>query len=81
MDLAVQAPPFGRVLVLGLDVLKGDREVHEVEVEVVDAPELELVAGDLLGLRIHQIHVIPQAFYDAYAGLFVEGVPELGGDN
>ena len=55
VNTAVESPPLRRVLVLRLDVLKGDGEVDEVKVEVVDAPELELVLGDLLGLYTHSI--------------------------
>lgn len=48
VNLAIQSPPLRWVLVLGLHVFEGDGEVDEVQVEVVDAPELELVLGDLL---------------------------------
>ena len=49
MDLAVQSPPFRRVLGLDGNILEGDGEVHEEEVEVVEAPELELVLDELMG--------------------------------
>lgn len=50
--LAIQTPPLRRVLVLGLHVLKRDGEVDEVKIEVVNAPELELILGDLLGILV-----------------------------
>ena len=52
MNLAVQAPPLRRVLVLDLDEFKRDREVHEVEVEILNTPETELVLRNLLGTRL-----------------------------
>ena len=50
MDLSVKSPPLGRVFVLDVDILEGDGEVDEEKIEVVDAPELELVFGNGLGL-------------------------------
>ena len=49
--LAVEAPPLGRVLVLRVNVLEADGEVHEEEVKVVDAPEPELLLREDLGLQ------------------------------
>lgn len=43
VDLAVIAPPLGRVPVAGVDILERNGEVHEEEVEVIDAPETELL--------------------------------------
>ena len=54
VDLAVKSPPFLRELLLGGNVLEGDGEVDEVKVEVLDAPELELVVAELLGLHINE---------------------------
>ena len=36
----------GRVAIRGVDVLEGDGKVHDVEVEVIDAPVLELLFAD-----------------------------------
>lgn len=47
---AIKSPPLWRVLVLGLNILEGDGEVNEVQIEVVYAPELELVFGDFFCL-------------------------------
>lgn len=43
VDLLVITPPLGRVTVVRVDILERDGEVHEEEVEVVDAPETELL--------------------------------------
>jgi hypothetical protein len=51
LDLALAVDePTGRVACLGVDVLEGDGEVDEVEVEVVNAPVLELLLADGLDL-------------------------------
>lgn len=50
VNLAVQSPPFGRVLVFGLDVLERDREVDEIEIKIVNAPEAKLFLGSLFDL-------------------------------
>lgn len=48
VDLAVETPPLRRVLGLNGNILEGDGEVDEVEVEVINAPELELVPDELV---------------------------------
>lgn len=50
VNLAVQSPPLRRILHARFDVLEGDGEVDEEEIEVVNAPELELVLSQLLSL-------------------------------
>ena len=55
MDCAIESPPLRRVLGRGLNVLEGDGEVDEEEIEVVNAPELELVLGNGLGLNARHI--------------------------
>ena len=50
MDFAIKAPPLRRVLVFGVNILEGNWEVHQEQIKVLDAPQLELVLGDLLGL-------------------------------
>ena len=47
VDLAVQAPPLRRVLVLRVDVFQGNREMHQEKIEVLDAPEPKLVLRNL----------------------------------
>ena len=43
-----------RVAVRGVDVFEGDGEVHDVEVEVVNAPILQLLLAD----RCHTVMVV-----------------------
>jgi hypothetical protein len=50
VDLAVESPPFRGILRIDRNILERDREVNEVEVEVINAPELELVPDELVGL-------------------------------
>ena len=50
VDLAVKSPPLRRVLSINWNIFEGDGEVNEVEVEVLNAPELELVPDELVGL-------------------------------
>lgn len=50
MNATVESPPLRRVLVLRLDVFERNGEVDEVEVELLNAPELELVLSNVLGL-------------------------------
>ena len=50
MAFSVQSPPLRWVLHARFDVLEGDGEVNEEEIEVVDAPKLELVLRQLLSL-------------------------------
>lgn len=89
----VDVPPRG-VPHLGRDVFDGDGEVDEVQVEVVDAPVGELLAGDgldLLGVveRVpelrgdEEVFALDEAFFDgagdALAGFdFVAVVWGLG---
>ena len=48
LDLTVGCCPAGRVAHAGVQVLQCDWEVHDVQVEVVDAPVGELLAADWL---------------------------------
>ena len=50
MAFSVKSPPFGWVLILRLNVLEGNWEVNEVEIEVLNVPQFELVLGHLFGL-------------------------------
>lgn len=47
----VKSPPLRRVLCRDVDVLKGNGEVDEIEIEVLKTPKAELVLGELLGLQ------------------------------
>lgn len=47
-DLVVFIGPARRVANGGVDVFESDGEVHNVQVEVVDAPIFELLLGDWL---------------------------------
>jgi hypothetical protein len=52
VDLFVITEPLWRVAMRRVDVLKGDREMNEVQVKVVDSPELKLFLCQDLDLRI-----------------------------
>jgi hypothetical protein len=52
-----RVPPLRRELVLDGDVFERDREVHEQEVELFEAPELELVLGELLDVLRRMVRV------------------------
>ena len=65
MNLAVQTPPLRGVLVLGINVLERDGEVHVVEIEVINAPEGQLVLGNLLCARL-LVEGVPELGSDDY---------------
>ena len=48
VNLAVQAPPLRRVLVLRVDVFQGNREMHQEKIEVLDAPKPKLMLRNFL---------------------------------
>lgn len=50
VDIAVKSPPLRGVLCVDRDILEGDGEVNKIEIEVVDAPELELMPDELVSL-------------------------------
>lgn len=45
MDVPIITPPFGRVAMLGINILQRDREMDQKQVKVLNAPEVELVFG------------------------------------
>jgi len=47
LRLLCVSPPFGRVALRGVDILEGDWEVDEEQIEIVDSPEFELVTSHL----------------------------------
>ena len=51
MNLAIVSEPLRGIPVRRVDVLKRNREVYEVEVEVVEAPVRELSLCRCFGLR------------------------------
>ena len=77
MNSAVESPPFRRVFVFDIHILEGDGEVNKVEVEVVNAPKIELVLDKLLGLRDVLSEISEKKYHRAYALFLVVGVPEL----
>jgi hypothetical protein len=50
MDLVIVTLPPWRVAMRRIDVLEGDWEMNEVQVEVVDSPVLKLLLRDRLNL-------------------------------
>ena len=50
MYFAIVTPPLRRITVVGINILEGDREVDEKEVEIVDFPKLKLYLGSLFHL-------------------------------
>lgn len=59
LDLALGVLPAGRVAHTGVDVLESDGEVHNVQVEVVDAQVGQLLAGDGLD-PVAVVEAVPQ---------------------
>ena len=51
MDLAIVSGPAGREADGGVDILEGDREVDEEEVEVIQTPEPKLELSELFYLK------------------------------
>lgn len=59
LDLALGVLPAGRVAHTRVDVLESDGEVHNVQIEVVDAQVGQLLAGDGLDL-VAVVEAVPQ---------------------
>lgn len=59
LDLVLGVGPAGRVADLGSHILEGDGEVDNVQVEVVNAQVLELLAGNGLDLLL-VVEAVPQ---------------------
>ena len=62
---------------LGVNIFQRYWEMNQVEVKVVDAPELELVLDELVGLKWTLSNRQRVQADDTYALLLVVGVPEL----
>ena len=63
MRLLRISPPFGRVALCGVDVLERNGEVDEEKIEIVDAPEFELVASQL-GNMFRCVEGVPELDMD-----------------
>ena len=59
MRLLCVSPPFRRVAFRGVHILERNGEVDEEEIEIVDSPEFELVAGHL-GYMFRCVEGVPQ---------------------
>lgn len=59
LDLAFGSRPAGRVSHGGIQVLQGDGEVNDVQVEIIDAPVSELLARDGLDL-VGFVEAVPE---------------------
>ena len=49
---AIVTQPLGGVTVTRINVLQGDREVNQEEVEIVNTPKLKLFLGNLFHLLL-----------------------------
>lgn len=49
---AIVTKPLGRVTVVGINVLQGDREMDQEEVEIINTPKLKLFLGQLFDLLL-----------------------------
>jgi hypothetical protein len=59
LNTARRVPPLGRELLLDGNILERHREVHEEEIELVEAPELELILGHLLDM-LRSVVCVPE---------------------
>jgi hypothetical protein len=59
VDFAIVTGPAGREPVGGVNVGEGDGEVDEEEVEIVQAPELELIVSELLYMLL-RVEGVPE---------------------
>ena len=75
---AVVGEPWG-VAGAGVDVFEGDGEVHDVEVEVVDSPVLELFFADRLDDGVGVVGV-PEFGDEEEIGAFYETFFDGAGD-
>ena len=71
--------PAGGVAFLGIDVLEGDGEVHDEEVEVVDSPVAQLLFADGFDVGL-VVEGVPEFGDDEEVGAFAEAVFEGAGD-
>lgn len=69
----------GRVAVRGVDVFQGDGEVHDVEVEVVDAPVGELLFADGFDAVV-VVEGVPELGDEEEVGAFDEAFFDGAGD-
>lgn len=78
-DFAVLVGEAGWVFDGGVDVFEGDGEVHDVEVEVVDAPVLELLFANGFDARA-VVEGVPEFGDEEEVGAFDEAVFDGAGD-
>jgi len=52
VHFAIITEPLRRITVVRINVLQGDREVDQEEVEVVNTPEVKLLLGNLFHLLL-----------------------------
>ena len=50
VNLSVKSPPFRRVLVIWVNVLESDGEMDQIQIEILDAPQVKLLLGNRLNL-------------------------------
>jgi hypothetical protein len=80
LDLALAIDePAGWVADLGVDVLEGDGEVDDVQVEVVDTPVGQLLAADGLDLLTF-VEGLPELADDEEVFALYEAVLDGAGD-
>jgi len=78
-DIFAVVGEAGRVAIRGVDVFEGDGEVHDVEVEVVDGPVLELFLADGCDARV-VVEGVPELGDEEEVGAFDEAVFDGAGD-
>ena len=78
MNLAIVPEPFGWVTVTRIYIGKRDREMNEVEIEVVETPVFELFLCQCLGLHL-RTSLVDDAWMNRESHMVVrmECVPEL----
>lgn len=52
VHFAIVTEPLGRIAVVGINVLQGNREVDQEEVEIIDTPEVKLHLRNLFYLLL-----------------------------
>jgi hypothetical protein len=79
MNPSIKTPPFWRVLLFWLNVFESNGEVDKEKIEIVQAPEAELLFGDRVDLWT-SLDSIALCEHGTYVFLGMEGIPELKKD-